>query len=55
MKRMLKYIIASSLLLMFSGCNDWLDVQPKSEIRSDIQFETEGGFKRCPDRGLSGD
>lgn len=45
MKRMLKYIIASSLLLMFSGCNDWLDVQPKSEIRSDIQFETEGGFK----------
>ena len=45
MKRMLKYIIASSLLLMFSGCNDWLDVQPKSKIRSDIQFETEGGFK----------
>ena len=45
MKRMLKYIIASSLILMFSGCNDWLNVQPKSEIRSDIQFETEGGFK----------
>ena len=28
MKRMLKYIIASSLILMFSGCNDWLNVQP---------------------------
>lgn len=54
MKRMLKYIIASSLLLMFSGCNDWLDVQPKSEIRSDIQFETEGGFKDALIGGLSG-
>ena len=40
MKRMLKYIIASTLLLKFSGSNDSLDVQPKSEIRSDIHFET---------------
>ena len=40
MKRMLKYIIASSLLLMFSGCNDWLDVQPKSvQIFSSKQRE----------------
>lgn len=45
MKRLLKYIIASCLVFTFFGCNDWLDVQPKSEIRSDIQFETEGGFK----------
>lgn len=31
--------------IMGAGCSDWLDVKPKSEIKSDILFETEGGFK----------
>jgi hypothetical protein len=27
------------------SCDDWLDVRPKSEILTDIHFETENGFK----------
>lgn len=30
--------------LMFS-CGEWLDVKPKSEIKSETMFETEQGFK----------
>ena len=38
------------LLLLSVGvtlvsCEDWLDVRPKSEILTDVHFETESGFK----------
>lgn len=29
----------------FSSCQDWLDVDPKSEIKSDLMFESESGFR----------
>lgn len=28
-----------------TGCQDWLDIQPKTEIKQDKMFETESGFK----------
>ena len=31
--------------LTFISCENWLDVEPKSEIKWDAFFETEQGFK----------
>lgn len=31
----------------FASCNDWLDIQPKTEIKLDKMFETESGFKNA--------
>ena len=28
-----------------TSCSDWLDVQPKTEVKQDKMFETESGFK----------
>lgn len=33
------------LSLTFVSCQDWLDVDPKSEMKWDVMFETEQGFK----------
>lgn len=30
---------------MLSACNDWLDVEPKSQIKEDKQFSREGGYE----------
>lgn len=43
MKKTYLYILAG--LLCFSSCNDWLDVDPKTSIPADKEFETEYGFK----------
>lgn len=43
MKKTYLYILAG--LLTFSSCNDWLDVDPKTSIPADKEFETEYGFK----------
>ena len=42
----LKYIffIPVVALLTFS-CSDWLDIQPKTEVKQDKMFESESGFK----------
>lgn len=42
-KIILKICIISSIL--FASCQNWLDVQPKAEIKLDVMFETEQGFK----------
>lgn len=39
------YICALMTLLVFSSCNDWLSVDPKTSIPTDKQFQTEAGFK----------
>lgn len=38
-------VIAAVALAGMTGCQDWLDVQPKTEIKQDKMFETESGFK----------
>ena len=46
MKRIVIYYIVISLLgLGSSSCENWLDVNPKSEIKADKLYETESGFK----------
>jgi len=45
---MKKIIFAITLLLsslLYTGCSDWLDVRPQSEIPKDNLFETENGFR----------
>lgn len=37
--------LLSALLIINTSCESWLDVQPKSEVKSDVLFETENGFK----------
>lgn len=44
MKTIKKFSIVV-LVALFAGCQDWLDVEPKTEIKSDLMFETESGFK----------
>lgn len=42
----LKTIILSAVATVsLSGCNDWLDVSPKSQIKEEDQFGREGGYK----------
>lgn len=44
MKKVL-LIVCLIPMMLFSSCSDWLDVQPKAEIKLDVMFETEQGFK----------
>lgn len=43
MKKILSILLISSLLL--SSCNKWLDVTAQTDISSDMEFETEAGFR----------
>lgn len=43
MKKIICLIILLPLIAV--SCNDWLDVKPKSEIKSQVMFETEQGFR----------
>lgn len=44
MKKIVLVVTIIPLLTLLS-CSDWLDVKPKSEIKLDVMFETEQGFK----------
>lgn len=44
MKR-LHYIFITVLVVTLSACNDWLDVSPRTEIKSEDNFANEQGFK----------
>jgi hypothetical protein len=44
MKKILYYLLVFTCLI-FTACNDWLDVQPRTTFKQDKMFETEGGFK----------
>ena len=41
------YLLSLLLALPLSSCNDWLDVNPRSQIKSEVLFETEDGFKQA--------
>lgn len=40
----LKYIIASLLALMLSGCNSFLELSPKSQVNENGYYKTEEDF-----------
>lgn len=44
----MKKIIYSALMLssfLFTSCNDWLDVSPREQVKSDEIYQTESGYK----------
>lgn len=41
----LYYSILIGCILLFTGCNDWLDVKPRSETTEKTLFSTEEGYK----------
>lgn len=45
-KKILKYSILF-LSLATIGCNDWLDVQPKSQVKEEELFKSESGFREA--------
>ncbi|MEG0795284.1 MAG: RagB/SusD family nutrient uptake outer membrane protein [Odoribacter sp.] len=45
MKRLKNIIFILSLALFVASCTNWLDVQPKTEVKQDKMFENEAGFK----------
>ena len=44
MKKIFRYMMLAGFLFCL-GCNDWLDVNPKTESREEVQYSTESGFK----------
>ena len=44
MKVRLKYMILCLSLFAF-GCNDWMDVQPKYQVKEEDLFKSESGFR----------
>ena len=44
----MKKIIYSALMfsvLLLSSCNDWLDISPREQVKSDEIYQTESGYK----------
>ena len=48
MKSLINYIIGTAIaLVVFTGCSDWLDVNPRSEIKESVLFASEDGYKKA--------
>ena len=45
MKKNIYIGLIAGLTFILSSCSNWLDVQPKTEVKQDKMFETESGFK----------
>lgn len=45
MKNKIIYSILMLSAMMFASCEDWLDVQPRTKVKSTDLLETEAGFK----------
>lgn len=43
--KMVKTGLLILMVILSCACQDWLDVQPKTEVKSDLLFQTESGFK----------
>ena len=47
MKKTTYILLFSAILLIHISCNDYLDVQPRSQVEDSELFETESGFKEA--------
>jgi len=41
------YILSVLLLTALTSCNDWLDVTPRSQIKGEVLYESEDGYKQA--------
>ena len=42
-----KYILLSVAAVAMTACNDWLDVQPRSQVEDTEMFKSESGYKEA--------
>ena len=47
MMKIKTYILLLGAGLLWGSCNDWLDVQPRSQVEDTELFKTEGGYKEA--------
>ncbi len=40
-----KYLLLYTLAVLFTGCQDWFDVSPKSDVKAEDLFQHESGFR----------
>lgn len=45
MNKYINIIFISLAVLLCTACDDWLDVSPKTEIKSDDNYASEQGYK----------
>lgn len=39
------FVIIALVGFIFSGCNDWLDVNPRTQVKKEVLLETQKGFR----------
>ena len=40
------FVITIALIgFIFSACNDWLDVNPRTQVKKEVLLETQKGFR----------
>ena len=44
-KTAVAFIVSCGFVAALTSCNDWLDVEPKSQIKEENHFDREGGYK----------
>ena len=44
MKNMKNLLLMSCLIFCLSGCQDWLTIQPETQVTKEDMFKTQGGF-----------
>lgn len=42
-----KYICLAGILCLMTSCEDWLDVRPKSQVKEEVFFDQEDGFRNA--------
>ncbi len=47
LRHLYKGLLLVSMCVSLTACNDWLDVQPKSQVEDTELFESESGFKEA--------
>lgn len=47
MKHLTHLLYMATAALLLTACNDWLDVQPRSQVEDTELFETESGYKEA--------
>lgn len=47
------FVITIALIgFIFSACNDWLDVNPRTQVKKEVLLETTERVSGCVDRSL---
>ena len=45
MNKYIRTTLIALVTIFISGCDDWLDISPKTQIKSDDNYASEQGYK----------